>query len=391
MSLKVLHVCASLAVEWGGPAVVVPELISALAEKCVESTVIAPKGRRVGRPIEGEYRLFPTGPLARLWTGYAPGMAKEIRNSLSVYDLVHIHELWHFPHYAAYRATQAAAKHYVVTVHGEMNPWSLRQKRLKKWVYMRAVQKRVLERAAVVHAITAEEKQHILDQGIRAPIQVIPNGINVQTFKDLPSGTAFVERFPILNGKRVVLFLGRIHSHKGLDLLANAFARLASRDEDVRLVITGPDEGDRNRIEALLEAGGVLDKTVFTGMLTGSDKLAAYATASVFVLPSHGEVLSVSVLEALASKLPVIITRQCQFPEVAEAEAGLVINPDPDELHDALVRVLADSAKRRAMGERGRRLVFERYTWDAVADQMARLYQAVMAGTLADFNGSVKS
>jgi glycosyltransferase involved in cell wall biosynthesis len=381
--VKVLHVCASLSPEWGGPVTVISELTSALAEKGVASTVFASRGRRVGanpQSIDVECCLFPTGGLARLWTGYAPGMSQALRQAIRDHDLVHIHELWHYPHYAAYRAAQAAGKRYVVTVHGEMNPWSLRQKMPKKWLYMRAVQKRALERAAAVQAITVDEKKDIRAQGIHSPIHVIPNGINLQAFRDLPSEQTFIERFPQLNGKRIVLFLGRIHSHKGLDLLARAFARLASQHEDVRLVIAGPDEGDQSRIESMLAASGVQHKTLFTGMLTGRDKLAAYSAADVFVLPSHGEVLGVSVMEALAATLPVIITRQCQFPEVASEGAGLVINPDPDELHDALVTVLADLEMGRAMGERGRQMVMEKYTWEKVADRMRQLYAAILEG-----------
>ena len=387
--MKVLHVCASLSPEWGGPVAVVFDLLPALRDCGVSSTVIAPTGRRVGSDsvwLEGvDSRLFPTGQLARAWTGYAPRMAKEIRQSMPDHDLVHIHELWHYPHYAASRAARAAGKPYVVTVHGEMNPWSLGQKRLKKWIYMRVVQMRILDRAEAVHAVTAKEEQHIRAQGVRAPITVIPNGINGQTFNNFPAGRPFIGKFPDLNGKRIILFLGRIHPHKGLDLLAQAFARLAIREEDVRLVIVGPDEASyRRTIEALLRTGGVLDRTLFTGMLTGDDKLAAYAAADVFVLPSHGEVIGVSTLEALAAGLPVVITRQCQFPEVAEAEAGLVVNPDPDEIHDALIKVLLDPEKGRAMGARGRQLVLERYTWDAVAERMARLYKSVLTSTTVD-------
>jgi len=394
MTMKVLHVCASLSPEWGGPVAVISGLVPALSERGVSCTIFAAMGRRVGTDhvsLAGvEPRLFATGWLARGWTGYAPGMAEAIRQSMSDHDLLHIHELWHYPHYAAYRAAQLAGKPYVVTVHGEMNPWSLGQKKLRKQLYMKAIQKRVLERAAAVQAVTVEEAQHIRALATQAPIKVIPNGINAQTFKHLPTPTIFLERFPVLSGKRIVLFVGRIHSHKGLDLLGHAFSRLASRREDVCLVIVGPDQGDRRRIESLLAAGSVLNRTVFTGMLTGEDKLAAYAAADVFVLPSHGEVIGVSVLEALAAGLPVIITKQCQFPEAGDAGAALIVEPDPDGLHNALARVLADSEMRQAMGERGRRLVFERYTWDAVAEQMARLYQAVIAGTLASFNGGVE-
>jgi len=387
--MKVLHVCASLSPEWGGPVAVVAGLLPALRDRGVSSTVIAPTGRRVGtQPVwlEGvDSHIFPTGQLARAWTGYAPRMAKEIRQSMPDYDLVHIHELWHFPHYAAYRAAHAAGKPYVVTVHGEMDPWALQHKGLKKRVYMTLLQKRILQQASAVQAITVGEADQIRAQGITAPIAVIPNGIDSNSLHELPPKSAFLQQFPDLGGKQVVLFLGRIHPKKGLDLLARAFARLAPQHENVHLVIAGPDEdGHRRTIEALLASMGILAKTLFTGMLGDQEKLAAFAASDVFVLPSYADVLGISTLEALAAGLPVVITRQCQFPEVAEVEAGLVVNPDPDEIHDALIKVLLDPEKGRAMGARGRRLVLERYTWDAVAERMAHLYKLVLTGTSVD-------
>ena len=392
--MRVLHITTSLSAAWGGPVAVISGLAPAFRDQGVSCTVFAPTGRWVGTdPVSlagVESRLFPTGWLARAWAGYAPGMAEAIRQAMANHDLIHIHELWHYPHYVAAQVAASMSKPYIIRVCGEMDPWALRQKRLKKWVYMMAFQKRFFERAAAVQAVTAEEAQHIRAQGIRTPIPVIPHGVNAQTFRDMPSARGFFQRFPGLDGKRIVLFLGRIHPKKGLDLLAHAFARISPGNEAVRLVIAGPDEGHRRHIESLLATGGVLDKTVFTGMLTGKDKLAAYAAAEVFVLPSHGEVIGVSVLEALAAGLPVVITKQCQFPDVAEAEAGLIINPDLDELHDALVKVMADSDTRRAMGERGRRLVLGRYTWDAVANRMAQMYKAVLAGTIDDFIGNEK-
>jgi glycosyltransferase involved in cell wall biosynthesis len=128
----------------------------------------------------------------------------------------------------------------------------------------------------------------------------------------------------------------------------------------------------------MFAAEGVIGKTVFTGMLTGWDKLAALARADLFVLPSYSEGFSIAVLEALTCRLSVVITHQCYFPEVAEADAGIVLEPDIAQLVEALDKLLNDYDMRCKMGENGHRLILEKFTWDKIVDQMIRLYEEVL-------------
>jgi glycosyltransferase involved in cell wall biosynthesis len=381
--MKVLHVAASLSPEWGGPVAVIANLTHALEATGVKCTVFATTGRRVGTDpasLDGvETHLFPTGPLARLWVGHAPGLARALSWAVPDYDLVHIHELWHYPHYAAYRAAQEAGKPYVVTVHGELDPWALGHKRLKKQVYMTAVQRRILQGAAALHAITAAEEQQIQSLGFVPPVAIIPNGIYPETADCLPTPDEFLTHYPELVGKRIILFLGRIHPKKGLDILAKAFGQLVQSRQDISLVIAGPDEGGYCRqVEDMLKEARALDRTVFTGMLTGTEKLAAFSAASVFVLPSYSEGFSVAILEAMACGLPVIISHQCRFPEVAEAGSGLVIGSDAEQLHAALAHLLDHPEEGREMGRRGRQMVIQKYTWDSVANRVRQLYSAIL-------------
>ena len=387
--MRVLHVLPSLSPEWGGPVTVVAGLARAIKAKGVQFTVFAAQGRRVGigaMPIDGvETQLFPTGSLSRFWTGHAPAMVEALKRAVNDHDIIHIHELWHFPHYAAYGVARQARKPYVVTIHGQMDPWARRQKSLRKTIYMRAIQRRILQQASSLHAITIDEAQQLRDQGLTVPVAVIPNGISAEFFDPPRTRAGFLSRAPGLDGKRMILFLGRIHSKKGLDILAEAFGNVARLRDDVRLVIAGPDEGGyRSQVEAMLRSASALDKAVFTGMLTGNDKLAAFSAADIFVLPSHSEVLGVATLEAMACGLPVVISHQCQFPEVADAGAGLIIDTDSKQLASSLIRLLDSPEERREMGRQGRQLVQERYTWERVADQMSQLYVDVLGAVSAN-------
>ncbi len=391
--MRVLQVVPSLSPEWGGPVTVVTNLVQGLVRNNIETTVFAVTGRRVGeRPVKLDgvrTCLFKTDLLARLWTGHAPELAKELRREVSSHDLVHIHELWHYPHYAAYRAAQWATKPYLITIHGELDAWALSQKSLRKRVYMALWQRRILAGAAALQAITEEEKRQVQVHGVWSPVAVIPNGVHPEAYQNLPPRTEFEQRHPELAGGTVILFLGRIHPKKGLDLLARAFGGIVRDRRSAFLVIAGPDEdGYRGRVEAMLEAEGALGKTVFTGALSGRDKLAALGAADVFVLPSYSEGFSVATLEAMASGLPVVVSRQCFFPEVAGAGAGLIVETDVNELASALIRLIDDPEERQRMGVRGQALVRERYNWDTITDKIIGLYEGVLRESRREKTGT---
>lgn len=381
--MKILHVVISLAPEWGGPVKVVHELTESLVEKGLEVTLFAPvqKGGEINiaQPKGVNLQLFEEGFLSCCWSGYSPKLAKAVAQEVSKFDLVHIHELWSYPHLVASRAARKLGKPYVVTVHGELEPWAINCKALKKKIYSVLVQRRILQKAAVLHAITDEEIKHIRAYGVDNKILMIPNGINPQEFQALPAHRELEQLYPQLAGQQVVLFLGRLHPNKGLDILARAFGKVARGRDDLCLLVVGPDsESYQAEVVKILTAEDVLDKVIFTGMLTGREKLTALARADICVIPSYSEVRSIVALEAMACGLPVIITRQCHFPEVVEVGAGLVIEPEVGQLAVALEKMLSNPQLRQEMGSNGRRLVNEKFTLEKVTEQMIAMYEDIL-------------
>ena len=330
-----------------------------------------------GVPI---YR-FDTEFFARFWTAYSTRLSRFIEAQLAAgrYDLVYIHEIWH---YASYAAARAAVRHgvpYVQAFHGALNLWRIRQKGFRKLVYALAVQKRLVNSASALHVLTPTEKARVVELGFTKPSFIIPNGVDPDVMDALPDTSDFLGRYTQLNGKRVVLFLGRIHPVKGLDILARSFSMVASRIEDAVLLVVGPDEvGTRSTIESILRESGVLDRAVFTGLLTGNDKAAALACADLFVLPSHSEGFSHAILEAMAAGLPVVISEQCHFSEVAECDAGFVVENSEASVADAVGALLSDDDLRARMGCNGRELVTSRYTWDAIAGSVINMASRVV-------------
>ena len=384
MALNVLHVTPSMSPGWGGPVVVVSELIPALSNEGVNCEILTTAGHRVGsdpaEPTGIPTHVFETGLPARLWTAYSRGLSSFLDKNIARFDLIHIHEIWHYAGHIASRTARKRGIPYIVTIHGELSEWSLQHKRWKKFVYRKAALDTILNNADALHAITQAEKERIAELGYNAPVIVAPNGIDPAPFEELPDPSVLLEKFPALEIKQIILFMGRLNPNKGLDILARSFSILKKRFPDAILLIAGPDEeGTRQRIESMLRERGDLDCAVFTGMLTGAEKLAAMSCADVFVLPSYSEGFSIAILEAMAARLPVVITKECNFPEVAQNRAGFVVNADEPSVTEALIALLSDAELRDDMRARGRKLVTERYTWQAAASKISNLYRTLTA------------
>lgn len=206
---------------------------------------------------------------------------------------------------------------------------------------------------------------------VPAGFSVVPNGVDPDEYAALTGGAEFRARWG-LGDAPVCLFLGRLHPRKGADVLARAF--LAADVKQSRLVIAGPDEGVRPLLETLDDP-----RIVLTGYLEGADRLAALAAADLLALPAIGEGLPMAALEALAAGIPVILSPGCHLPEVAQAGAGLVIEPQLEPLAVALQGLLNDPARRARMGAAARKLACERFAWDRVAAQLEAVYVGMMA------------
>jgi glycosyltransferase involved in cell wall biosynthesis len=236
----------------------------------------------------------------------------------------------------------------------------------------------VAQRFSHVIGLTAQEMAEVqtlwADFGHTKPqFSVIPNGIDPQEYADLNGREAFRQRYGLDDGL-VCLFMGRLHPRKGVDVLIQAFK--AANIPSSWLLIVGPDEGMMAQIAPLLD-----DRMIITGYLEGRDRLAAFAAADVFALPAVGEGLPMVILEAMGAGLPVIVSPECYMPEVAACGAGLEVIPQPEPLSRALSQLLTNASLRQEMQQRGRQLVRNHFTWDAVALKLEQVYRSHLAVT----------
>ena len=377
-----LHVTASMSPEWGGPPAVVAGLTGALQQWGIRSEIVTAAGRWVGTGLlptpDIAVHAFRTEYPARIWKGYSRKLARFLDEEIPRFDLVHVHGIWHYPAWMASRITRRRGVPCVVSLHDELSAAKLRHKWFRKRVYRNLILDRILRSADALHVLTRAERSRVAELGYDTPVFLSPNGIGLDTLDApaSPDASDFLARHPRLAGKRVILFLGRLHPSKGTDVLARSFVRIAPRFPDTVLLVAGPDEvGPRHGIERILRSAGLVDRVVITGMLTGADKLAALTLAELFVLPSRSEGMSVAVLEALAAGLPVVISEQYNFPEVGEAGAGFVVPRDEASFTEAIGALLSGGQVARSMGRRGRRLVTEHHTWPSIAGSMADFYR----------------
>ncbi|HET6519632.1 MAG TPA: glycosyltransferase, partial [Geminicoccaceae bacterium] len=238
----------------------------------------------------------------------------------------------------------------------------------------------LLKHAAVVHYTTTEEMRVASPYTFGRPGTVIPLGIYPDEYRPLPEKGSFRSGHPELAGKTLVLFLGRINPSKGLDILARAFGQAARRRDDIHLVVAGPDNGSyRQQVEAWLREDGVVDRATFTGMVTGEDKLAVLRDADLFALTSYSESFGLSVIEAMACGVPVLISDKVKiWRDVIASGAGRVAPCDPARVADAMLEMLADRAELERSGRRGAEVVRRRFTWDVIAEDLERHYYAVL-------------
>lgn len=380
--LRVLHVSAYFAPAfvYGGPPRSIHALCKALDTAGVDVDVLTttangdreplPAATVAARAVDGvNARFFPLGTPAWFWR--SPGLNVALDNRLADYDVLHIHGLWHAPGWHAAAAARRMGMPYLISPRGMLEREALSIHRVRKAIALGAIERRNLRGAACLHATSMREAVTIESRRFGPPVVIAPNGVDSETVVCDDPGP-LLQRLGVDPASRFVLYLGRIHAIKRLDLIAGAAARLRARD--VVVVIAGPDDkGHRSAIAPVFDQLGL--KTCWTGPVDGAEKAALLTAARALVLCSDSESFGMSVAEAMAAGVPVVATRGCPWQDVALAGAGYWVPQTAEAIAQALDEILSDDGRARAMGARGRALVGERYTWRASAAVLANEYQ----------------
>lgn len=339
--MKVLHVIGTLDPAYGGPVEGLRQLtkaVSALGHTVEHLTLDS-----VDAPwlASWPYRFHALGPSYGRYR-FNSRIQGWLEANASRFDVIVVHGIWQYHGLATWRAATESSFRYVVFTHGALDPWfklGHPLKHLKKAMYWRLLESRILRDASAV-LFTTEEERQLARESFR-PYQVKERVIGYGLNKPDPSSAteAFLKCHPEAGGRRLILFMSRLHKKKGLDLLIRAFCAVAAGHPDITLAVAGPDEQQlKPELMKILLARGLADRVLWLGMIQGEVKKGALQTAEAFCLPSHSENFGIVVAEALSQSCPVLISNKVNIWREVESEEAGIVEPDTLEGTEKLLR-----------------------------------------------------
>jgi len=386
---RILHVCPYLHPSAGGPVVVVCQYAERLARHGYTPSILTTDWYSPGGVEELEARYAERYDLTVLETGnnflkmFTPGIRKVIGEQVANSDLLHVHGLWHAVGMRAMMEARKLGKPYVVSPHGMLDPYSMSIRPLRKRLYWSLVESRNLRFSSRILFTTDEERRLATEAvGRLEPNDVILLGADDPPDRDRESlkGEA-LQAYPALQGKRVILFLGRLHEKKGLHLAVSFLGGIVKTVPDAILCVVGDGEdGYQDHIHSEIERLGLRDHVCFTGLLEGREKWSVIAAADLFVLPSSQENFGLAVAEVMKIGVPVVISDRVNLaPYVRSANAGVVLSLEsPGHWVRAMTDLLRDNARLEVLSNNSLKMSDALFSWDLSTRNLATVYGDIL-------------
>lgn len=365
-TLRALHVVGGLDPADGGPAYSVPRLCQSLRNRGVDAEIYTLGDKQEDADqahcSSQSFKRIPVLKQLKL----SSGLRKALSRNAPYAHIVHSHGLWIAPNIYAGKVARAVQKPLVVSPRGMLSPGALQFSSKKKRAMWKLWQGPAYANASAWHATSRLEADEIREFGIRAPIAIIPNGV------DLPAQTA---KHQEEKQQRTILFLSRIHPKKGISRLLEAWRQLAGDHLDWTLVIAGPDEGGHLAELNLMVREDDIPRVTFSGPVYGEAKASLLADSDVFVLPTLSENFGIAVAEALAAGIPAIVTTGAPWHGLQTNKCGWWVEQGIEPMHKALAEAISlPASERQAMGFRGREWMRREFGWEAIGRDMKEVY-----------------
>ncbi len=375
--LSVFHTVSGLHPRSGGPSRTVPQLADALARLAEFDFSLITQGL-AGEPVIQSNEVSVTRYLAesrfRFWLATGLPFGSVLRQAVLYRrpSLIHNHGIWTASNHRACSLARKFNIPYIIQPMGMLEPWAMKYRATKKRLAMRAYQRKDLDCASLFIATSGSEMNNLRQLGLIQPVAIIPNGILLNHLQ-----LHVAPKKILKSGKRILLYLSRVHPVKGLLNLIEAWSKLANSGWELQ--IAGPDEGGHlAEVMDLARRLGVENSVRYIGILDGDEKVGVYQSADLFVLPTFSENFGIVVIEALSYGVPVITTRRAPWADLTKFGCGWWIDIGVDPLTSALQEAMSMSdAERLVMGMRGREYV-RRYDWDSIAKQTIAVYRWVL-------------
>jgi glycosyltransferase involved in cell wall biosynthesis len=379
LPFRCVQIVASIEDSAAGPSYSVPRLSSELERQGITVSLFTVGGwrqtgdRTISRPAFAQATYpqnFAQIPGLKRFC-FSRGLMNALSHCASDTEIFHSHGLWLMPNVYPSWAMPRAGHAVVISPRGMLGPEALQFSRLKKMAFWYLLQKSAVVRANCLHATSEQEYEEIRAFGLRNPVVVIPNGIDLP---ELMPDTAME------NSERTVLSLGRVHPKKGLDRLLQAWAGVESDFPAWHLKIVGPDElGYTAKLKGLA-AELRLSRVTFAAPLYGSAKFAALQNADLFVLATLNENFGLVVAESLAAGTPVISTKGAPWRDLAIQGCGWWIDTGTEALSAALAKAMVmPRPALKQMGAKGRVWMKQAFSWEKVAGDMLQVYRWLAA------------
>lgn len=403
ISLKLLYITHAYkpAYSVGGPILSVSAVAEELARRGHSITIFSSNADLVGdldipidQPInvdgvdvwyfrreEPFIKLFPNIKYFSQSMGflYSRLLPKVTKNIITTFDLVHTQTPFIYPTYICSRIAYEYKVPYLYQARGAFSPGYMAFRNFKKRMYIALFEKLVMNRAYGLVALTQEEVEDFRRLGVKNRSYIVPNGVHLSDYLQLKPTHLEINGYQIDSDKFVILFMARLHEVKGCDFLIDVFISVVQNYKDCILVMAGPDQHALiPKMKQKLREAGLEESVIFPGMISGDLKKNILARADLFCLPSKAEGFSMSILEALASGTPVIISPACRFPEVDQFCAGWIIDLDKKKWINQLSAILANPENVYQKHKQCIELVSQKYTWRNVVDVLEEIYQEIV-------------
>lgn len=363
--MKILFFLSSLSQYNGGPSQSVPMLMRGLMALGVDVTLMTVGDADVSEALKQEF-----GPrLMLLKQGTTAEMEEVLRTGN--FDLIQLQSIWEPVYHRLASLARRLHIPYIVTPRGMLEPWSLEQKKWKKRLALWLYQRRDLDSAQCLYATSQMEAQHLKDLGLKTPIAVIPNGLDVDQYPCRSSQSLM---------QRQVLFLSRIHEKKGIEVLLEAWSRLCTDFPDWKLLIVGNGQECYVRKIAELVSNPVLSSSVrLSGPIMGDEKVRLFHQSALFCLPSYSENFGMAIAEAMATGVAVITTRNCPWEWLNPTQTGWSVDLRTEQLETTLREAMQTYPT--SLYQRGQRAAVElrnRFDYRIVAQSALQLYSYLL-------------
>jgi glycosyltransferase involved in cell wall biosynthesis len=378
--MKILHVIPFLSPKFGGSVYSVHDLSIHLAQRGHTISILTTSyhlDRKYANDIQG-INVIPV-PYFFNWGLFihSPEINNLINANLRFIDIVILHNYRSYQNARLIKYAKIHSVPYCLDAHGSLLPiWN---KQLLKRLFDVVWGNKILSGAACFIAATPEEQQQYVRIGIdSAKISIIPRGIDISKYNTFITDNSFRKKYKIRADTFLILYLGRIHSIKGLDILINAFSRLTKAFNNTLLVIAGPDDGYLSTLQNFISQNHIEKKVIFTGNLYTDEKIMALQTADLVVVPSYYESFGTVVTEAMASKTPVLISDKCGILQMLSQEIVHVCKCDKDKLYDAIENLYLDENERKKFVNSAYDYTETHFSWDSVIKQYEVLFDKII-------------